>query len=108
MPVSARLASDLAASGVLRGVRIACSLIVEPKTAVLVERLSEAGAMVGVYCHAHDCDQRMADEIAARGYAIAANASGPPPRSGLAHSGSSMTCSRTSSSTTARTSRASS
>ena len=78
MPVSARLASDLAASGVLRGVRIACSLIVEPKTAVLVERLSEAGAMVGVYCHAHECDQRMADEIASRGYAIEANASWTP------------------------------
>lgn len=78
MPVSARLASDLATSGVLRGVRIACSLIVEPKTAVLVERLSEAGAMVGVYCHAHECDQRMADEIASRGYAIEANASWTP------------------------------
>ena len=78
MPVSAGLASDLAASGVLRGVRIACSLIVEPKTAVLVERLSEAGATVGVYCHAHECDQRMADEIASRGYAIEANASWTP------------------------------
>lgn len=75
MPVSARLAHDLARSGVLRDVRIACSLIVEPKTAVLVERLAAAGAEVGVYCHAHECDQRLADEIAAQGYAIEANAS---------------------------------
>lgn len=75
MPVSALLAKDLARSGVLKGVRIACSLIVEPKTAVLVERLAAAGAEVGVYCHAHECDQRLADEIAAHGYAIEANAS---------------------------------
>jgi len=75
MPVSAGLARDLAQGGVLKGVRIACSLIVEPKTAVLVERLAAGGAEVGVYCHAHECDQRLADEIAARGYAIEANAS---------------------------------
>jgi len=75
MPVSARLAEDLARSGILRDVRIACSLIVEPKTAVLVERLAAAGAKVGVYCHAHECDQRLADEIAAHGYTIEANAS---------------------------------
>lgn len=78
MPVSAELARQVAADGLLRGVRIALSLIVEPKTAVLVERLAAAGATVGVYCHAHECDQAIANQIRARGYAIEADASWTP------------------------------
>lgn len=78
MPVSAALARELAADGLLRGVRIALSLIVEPKTAVLVERLAQAGATVGVYCHAHECHQYVADELASRGYAIEANSTWTP------------------------------
>ena len=70
MSVSAALANQIAKSGKLRGMSIALSLIVEPKTAVLVERLAAAGANVGVYCHAHECDQRVADELAARGHII--------------------------------------
>ena len=78
MPVSAELARRLAAEGLLRGVHIALSLIVEPKTAVLVERLAAAGATVGVYCHAHECDQAIANQIRARGYAIEADAAWTP------------------------------
>ena len=78
MPVSAELARRIAAEGLLRGVHIALSLIVEPKTAVLVERLAAAGATVGVYCHAHECDQAIANQIRARGYAIEADAAWTP------------------------------
>lgn len=78
MPVSAELARRIAAEGLLRGVHIALSLIVEPKTAVLVERLAAAGATVGVYCHAHECDQAIANQIRARGYAIEADATWMP------------------------------
>ena len=78
MPVSAELARRIAAEGLLRGVHIALSLIVEPKTAVLVERLAAAGATVGVYCHAHECDQAIANQIRARGYAIEADATWTP------------------------------
>lgn len=78
MSVSSLLAKELASAGALSGIRIACSLIVEPKTAVLLERLSAAGAEVGVYCHAHECDQRIAQEIAQRGYTIEANANWTP------------------------------
>ncbi|MCH4083650.1 MAG: adenosylhomocysteinase [Olsenella sp.] len=87
MPVSAALAKELAADGLLRGVRIAMSLIVEPKTAVLVERLAQAGATVGVYCHAHECHQYIADELASRGYAIEANSAWTPAqeREGALH-----------------------
>ena len=78
MSVSAALANQIAKSGKLRGMSIALSLIVEPKTAVLVERLAAAGANVGVYCHAHECDQRVADELAARGHIIEANSTWTP------------------------------
>ena len=78
MPVSAELARRIAAGGLLAGVHIALSLIVEPKTAVLVERLAAAGATVGVYCHAHECDQAIANQIRARGYAIEADATWTP------------------------------
>ena len=78
MPVSAELARRIAADGLLGGVRIALSLIVEPKTAVLVERLAAAGATVGVYCHAHECDQAIANQIRERGYAIEADATWTP------------------------------
>ena len=78
MPVSAELARRIAAGGLLAGVHIALSLIVEPKTAVLVERLAAAGATVGVYCHAHECDQAIANQIRARGYAIEADAAWTP------------------------------
>lgn len=78
MPVSAELARRIAAEGLLRGVHIALSLIVEPKTAVIVERLAAAGATVGVYCHAHECDQAIANQIRARGYVIEADAAWTP------------------------------
>lgn len=78
MPVTSALADELAASGALEGVRVGLSLIVEPKTAVLATRLRAAGAEVGVYCHAHECDQGVADELARRGLVMEADASWTP------------------------------
>lgn len=78
MPVTRALARELAASGELRDVRVGAALIVEPKTAVLLMRLAEAGAQVGVYCHAHECDQAVADELARRGFLVEGDASWTP------------------------------
>jgi adenosylhomocysteinase len=74
MPVSRELAEEIASQGTLKGLRIALSLIIEPKTAVLARRLRAAGATVGIYCHAHECHKEVADELKREGFLVEADA----------------------------------
>lgn len=75
MPVSLKLAEEIASAGTLKGLRIALSLIIEPKTVVLARRLRAAGATLGIYCHAHECHQAIADELKREGFLVEADAS---------------------------------
>ncbi len=78
MPVTALLAKELGTAGTLSGLRIALSLIIEPKTAVLARRLAEAGAEVGIYCHAHECHEEVARELRQEGFFVEADSSWTP------------------------------
>lgn len=78
MPVSAYLAEELRREGSLQGLRIGLSLIVEPKTAVLARRLRQAGAKVGIYCHAHECHEATAQELKREGFLVEADPSWTP------------------------------
>ena len=78
MVTSQTIASELASSGMLSGLRIACNLILEPKSAVFLEILSEAGAEVGHWCKAHECDEDVADYLKSCGFLVEASASRSP------------------------------
>lgn len=78
MPASLKLAEEIASAGTLKGLRIALSLIIEPKTVVLARRLRDAGATVGIYCHAHECHEAVAEELKREGFLVEADASWTP------------------------------
>ncbi|WP_418968858.1 adenosylhomocysteinase [Alloscardovia omnicolens] len=78
MPVVSYLAEELKKTGILRGERIAISLIIEPKTAVLALALHEAGAEVGIYATAAEVNQDIAQELAQHGIGVYANAHWTP------------------------------
>lgn len=78
MPVVRRIADEMLESGILRGERIAVSLIIEPKTAVLLLELQRAGAQVGVYATAAEVHQSVADELKKRGIAVFADSRWSP------------------------------
>nr|WP_081892388.1 adenosylhomocysteinase [Bifidobacterium biavatii] len=54
-------------------IRIAVCLVLEPKTAVLLRALRDAGATVGVFADPSETDQRVADQLAREGIAVEAN-----------------------------------
>ncbi|MBW3092690.1 adenosylhomocysteinase [Bifidobacterium sp. 82T10] len=60
------------------GVRIAVCLVLEPKTAVLLRALRDAGATVGMFADPSETDQRVADQLAREGVAVEANAGWTP------------------------------
>lgn len=70
MPATRALAEELAETGALRGVRVAVSLVLEPKTAVLVLALRDAGAEVAVFGAANETDPEVAQALAARGLKV--------------------------------------
>ncbi|RSX58880.1 adenosylhomocysteinase [Bifidobacterium samirii] len=57
----------------LTGVRIAVCLVLEPKTAVLLRALHDAGAVVGVFADPSETDQRVADRLREEGIAVEAD-----------------------------------
>lgn len=73
MPVVRRTTDGLVRSGLLNGQRIAVSLIIEPKTAVLLLELQRAGAEVAVYATASEVHQKVADELKTRGIRVYAD-----------------------------------
>lgn len=60
------------------GVRIAVCLILEPKTAVLLRVLRDAGATVGVFCEPSDTDARVAEQLRREGILVEADPSWTP------------------------------
>ncbi|MCW4457663.1 adenosylhomocysteinase [Microbacterium sp. MPKO10] len=70
MPVTRELASRLARSGAVRGVRIGVVLVLEPKTAVLAIELTRAGADVRVFAPANEVDPDAAAALRARGIVV--------------------------------------
>lgn len=75
MPATAALAAELTASGIVRGVRIALSDVLEPKTANVALALAAAGAEVAVSCVGRDTDDAVAAALVHAGipvYAFAA------------------------------------
>ncbi|GAB3595732.1 adenosylhomocysteinase [Microbacterium tumbae] len=60
MPASAAIAAELSASGRVRGIRVAVSDVLEPKTATVALLLAEAGAEVAVSCVGRDTDDAVA------------------------------------------------
>ncbi len=75
MPVSRRAAAAL---GDLAGTRVAVSLVLEPKTAVLALLLAEAGAEVSVFAFAAETDDAVVAELARRGIAVHAASTATP------------------------------
>ncbi|MGP3534553.1 adenosylhomocysteinase [Microbacterium sp. RD1] len=60
MPATTALARELAESGIVRGVRVAVSDVLEPKTANVALVLAEAGAEVAVSCAGRNTDDAVA------------------------------------------------
>ncbi|WP_052460747.1 adenosylhomocysteinase [Microbacterium gorillae] len=73
MPACTALAAELSASGVVRGVRIGISMVLEPKTATLALFLRDAGAEVVLYAHADETDPAIADALRRRGFPVHAS-----------------------------------
>lgn len=75
MPVLRTLIQELAQEVSFAGMRIATSLIIEPKTAIFLEELAAQGAQVGVYCGPDSTNQRVADELRTKGIIVEADTS---------------------------------
>lgn len=60
MPATTALAAELTSTGRVRGIRIAVSDVLEPKTATVALLLAEAGAEVSVSCVGRDTDDAVA------------------------------------------------
>ncbi|WP_156364271.1 adenosylhomocysteinase [Curtobacterium sp. Leaf261] len=73
MPVSRALAATLREDGILRGMRIGVSMVLEPKTAVLSLLLLDAGADVVVYAHADETDDAVAEALRNAGLVVFAS-----------------------------------
>ena len=84
MPVLHELMGELSHEVDFTDVRIATCLILEPKTAILLRELHQAGATVGVYCGPDSTDQRVADQLANEGIAVQASVDWTPQQ---AHEG---------------------
>jgi adenosylhomocysteinase len=67
MPATTTLGAELATSGRVRGIRIAVSDVLEPKTASVALLLAEAGAEVSVSCVGRDTDDAIAAALAHAG-----------------------------------------
>ncbi|GAA2075644.1 adenosylhomocysteinase [Microbacterium hatanonis] len=70
MPATASLAAELTASGIVSGVRIAISDVLEPKTATVALVLAEAGADVSVSCVGRNTDDAVAAALAHAGLPV--------------------------------------
>lgn len=73
MRVLAALMDELKAEVDFAGVRIAVCLVLEPKTAVLLRALKDAGATVGVFCEPSDTDPRVIEPLRAEGIVVEAD-----------------------------------
>jgi adenosylhomocysteinase len=72
MPVTASLAEFGDGPG-LYGLRIALSMVLEPKTAVLALLMRDAGAVVDVYAHADETDDAVAETLRDEGLDVFAS-----------------------------------
>jgi adenosylhomocysteinase len=70
MPVTSTLAATLAEDGLVRGLRIGISMVLEPKTANLAILLKDAGAKVSVFSHAAETDDAVADALREAGIPV--------------------------------------
>ncbi|OCB43599.1 hypothetical protein A5721_23475 [Mycobacterium vulneris] len=78
MPVTTSIAADLKHSGLIAGLRIGLSLVLEPKTANLALCLAEAGADISVYSDAAGTRADVAAALDRAGIAVFARADGDP------------------------------
>ncbi|HWD62655.1 MAG TPA: adenosylhomocysteinase [Humibacter sp.] len=76
MPLAASFAADLKNGGRIAGRRVAISMVLEPKTAVLALLLRDAGADVAVFAHRYETDDDVADELRSRSVPVFADSSG--------------------------------
>jgi adenosylhomocysteinase len=82
MPATAALAAELRSSGLVRGVRIGVSDVLEPKTAAVALALAEAGAEVVVTSAGRNTDDAVAAALDHAGIPVyaRADAAGPADR----------------------------
>lgn len=78
MPVLSALMDNAARTGIFKGVSIAVSIVLEPKTSVFLEELVRAGAHVGVYAGGESTDPRVIDPLRNQGVAVAADVTWSP------------------------------
>ena len=74
MPTSRTMATRLAESGLVNGLRVGIAMTLEPKTANLALLLASAGAKVAVYAHPDETDAAVAAALATRGIVVDADA----------------------------------
>ncbi|MBF4615777.1 adenosylhomocysteinase [Curtobacterium sp. VKM Ac-1376] len=79
MPVARSVAAELRDGGLLRGTRIGVAMFLEPKTAVLILLLRDAGAEVVVYAHADETDDAVADALRSAGLTVYASSTATLP-----------------------------
>lgn len=70
MPATTALAQELTDSGLLRGIRVAVSDVLEPKTANVALFLAEAGAEVAVTCAGRNTDDAVAAALVHAGIPV--------------------------------------
>ncbi len=70
MPVTAALAAELAERRSIAGIRVAVSLVLEPKTSALALALQRAGAKVAVFSAVSETDPSVARALAAGGVRV--------------------------------------
>jgi adenosylhomocysteinase len=70
MPVTAALAREIADDGLVDGVRVGLSMVLEPKTAVLALVLRGAGADVTVFAHPDETDDAVAAVLREEGIPV--------------------------------------
>lgn len=75
MPVMQAVLAQVAQHQQLKGLRIAVCLVLEPKTAVLLRCLQQAGAQVGIYCAPEDTDARVVEQLRREGILVEADPS---------------------------------
>jgi adenosylhomocysteinase len=78
MPTTAALTREIAEAGMIDGLRVGLSMVLEPKTAVLALALKDTGADVTVFAHPDETDDAVATALRDEGIAVFARSDADP------------------------------
>jgi adenosylhomocysteinase len=78
MPTTAAITREIAEAGLIDGLRVGLSMVLEPKTAVLALALKDTGADVTVFAHPDETDDAVATALRDEGIAVFARSDADP------------------------------